>query len=136
MPVFNADLWALHSLGLPASHFVCRWPNYLSDLKERSFRTTCFSMLNIRWFSDRFFMLFIWEWIIKTRACWSWPLIILGVWNGNHCSIKIRFFIWLNYMMFVTHGVLLRSSLNAESLTRKICLSSSDLCREWYIDHR
>ena len=38
--------------------------------------------------------------------------------------------------LHVTHGLLMRSSLYAETLTRKICFSLSDLCREWYIDHR
>jgi hypothetical protein len=70
--------------------------------KMRIFSTTCLSMLNVRWFSDRFSILFYWEWIMQTRNFGSLPLIILYEWNWNNCSIKIRFFVWLNYMLLIT----------------------------------
>ena len=70
-------------------------------LKKRSFSTTSFSMLNVRWFSGRFFMLFLWEWIIKTRTWGRRSIIFLQIWSGNNCSIKIRFIIWLNFMFLM-----------------------------------
>ncbi len=116
-------IWKMRifSTSLQGSHCVC----------------TCFSMLNVRWLSDRLSMLFTLHLGVDHQNEDLWKLA-----SNYSVSMKWKPLPYQNKIvvhlvqLHVTHGVLLLSSLYTESLTRKICFSSSDLCREWYIDHR